>query len=701
MSSPERFPGISGIPATSPSAAAIISAMTLPFIEPFSPDPRMLAKLPDFALFPMKSVAVIAPEPVQAQTQAPPSGNTPARGQARPVLNKVDLARAVIDDCTDVLAALKKLEDTTAACKAAVIERMSSAAELEARALNFDSWQRDGSSLVIRAEVATTLVISESAAGSLIDYATILVRDRPATWASLASGKLSWSHAIVVAQEASTLRSAGVEAAAITAYEQSLLERCAGSTPPQFRDRARRLREKSHPESIDVRTRNAYACRKMETQRGRDGMSWLSLYLPAPTVEGIWEQTTALARASQGTTEQRTLTQLRADVAATLLLSQSLVKNHLHPGPPAHTPGPADGVYHGGDGRDAECDDARDAGDGTDYARRDAASNAGGDTGHNPASNAGGEYSSQRNNEIPTATEPECGLAAGYFDGSYFSASDPWENEILCGSTLPGMTNQETSSSVQGNKQDEVQNRVNRPKPSARVLPPMPDVRPVLTIPMLSLLGLSNAPAQLEGYGPLGMDVAKRLMAKAPSFYRVFTDPITGEALALNPDSRRVSKKMRIFLRSEDELCAFPGCTSKASQADYDHITAWAQGGRTIWENVEPLCPKHHKIKHFKDDRTRSGAVRHDQSPQRASIKLRGWTPVGTDAGRPGWISPSGRYFPPEPREVQAPQYPRWLKTRITQTFQNLPQESHCTANLSGPIDLSLAEALFSAYSAG
>ncbi|WP_370467902.1 hypothetical protein, partial [Microbacterium pseudoresistens] len=168
--------------------------MTLPFIEPFSPDPRMLAKLPDFALFPMKSVAVIAPEPVQAQTQAPPSGNTPARGQARPVLNKVDLARAVIDDCTDVLAALKKLEDTTAACKAAVIERMSSAAELEARALNFDSWQRDGSSLVIRAEVATTLVISESAAGSLIDYATILVRDRPATWASLASGKLSWSH---------------------------------------------------------------------------------------------------------------------------------------------------------------------------------------------------------------------------------------------------------------------------------------------------------------------------------------------------------------------------------------------------------------------------------------------------------------------------------------------------------------------------
>lgn len=687
MSSPERFPGISGIPATPPSAAAIISAMTLPFIERFAPDPQMLAELPDFALFPMKSAAVIAPEPAQAETQAapsgkppiqaqaqqptpdkppiqaPPSGKSPIRGQARTVLNKVDLARAVIDDCTDVLAALKRLEDATAACKAAVIERMSSAAELEARALNFDSWQRDGSSLVIRAEVATTLVISESAAGSLIDYATTLVRDQPATWASLASGKLSWSHAIVVAQEASTLRSAGVEAAAITSYEQSLLERCAGSTPPQFRDRARRLREKSQPESIDVRTRNAYACRKMETQRGRDGMSWLSLYLPAPTVEGIWEQTSALARASQGTTEQRSLTQLRADVAATLLLSQSLVKNHLHPGPPAHTPGPTDGVYHEGD------------------------------------------YSSQRDNEIPTATDPECGLADEYFDGSYFSAGDPWENEILCGSTLPGMTNPETSSLVQdkeqSKEQDEERTRVNKPKQSARVLPPMPDVRPVLTIPMLSLLGLSNAPAQLEGYGPLGMDVAKRLMAIAPSFYRVFTDPITGEALALNPDSRRVSKKMRIFLRSEDELCAFPGCTSKASQADYDHITAWAQGGRTTWENVEPLCPKHHKIKHFKDDRTRSGAVRHDQSPQRASIKLRGWTPVGTDAGRPGWISPSGRYFQPEPREVQAPQYPKWLKTRIAQTFQSPPQESHGTANLSGPIDLSMAEALFSAHSEG
>lgn len=59
-------------------------------------------------------------------------------------------------------------------------------------------------------------------------------------------------------------------------------------------------------------------------------MSWLSLYLPAPTAEGIWDQCTLTAQAAQGLHEDRTLTQLRADVAAALLLSQSMSQNHIY-----------------------------------------------------------------------------------------------------------------------------------------------------------------------------------------------------------------------------------------------------------------------------------------------------------------------------------------------------------------------------------
>ena len=50
-------------------------------------------------------------------------------------------------------------------------------------------------------------------------------------------------------------------------------------------------------------------------------MAWFSAYLPADTAAGIWDRTTAAARALQGPAEARTLTQLRADVAAILLLN--------------------------------------------------------------------------------------------------------------------------------------------------------------------------------------------------------------------------------------------------------------------------------------------------------------------------------------------------------------------------------------------
>ena len=61
--------------------------------------------------------------------------------------------------------------------------------------------------------------------------------------------------------------------------------------------------------------------RRVEFRPDSDGMAWFSAYLPADTAAGIWDRTTAAARALQGPDEPRTLTQLRADVAATLLLT--------------------------------------------------------------------------------------------------------------------------------------------------------------------------------------------------------------------------------------------------------------------------------------------------------------------------------------------------------------------------------------------
>ena len=91
--------------------------------------------------------------------------------------------------------------------------------------------------------------------------------------------------------------------------------------PHRFRSKVRTWRERHHPDSIEKRHTKSVKDRRVEFRPDSDGMAWFSAYLPADTAAGIWDRTTAAARALQGPAEPRTLTQLRADVAATFLLT--------------------------------------------------------------------------------------------------------------------------------------------------------------------------------------------------------------------------------------------------------------------------------------------------------------------------------------------------------------------------------------------
>ena len=82
-------------------------------------------------------------------------------------------------------------------------------------------------------------------------------------------------------------------------------------------------------------------------------MAWLNAYLPADTAAGIWERTTAAARALQGPGESRTLTQLRADVAAGLLLSSGLADSGTVTPAAGQEPRPAEGFAGAVDGASA------------------------------------------------------------------------------------------------------------------------------------------------------------------------------------------------------------------------------------------------------------------------------------------------------------------------------------------------------------
>ncbi|MEL7976076.1 DUF222 domain-containing protein [Isoptericola sp. F-RaC21] len=130
--------------------------------------------------------------------------------------------------------------------------------------------------------------------------------------------------------------------------------------------------------------------------------------------------------------------------------------------------------------------------------------------------------------------------------------------------------------------------------PVARAIRPRVNV----TVPVLSLLGITDAPAVLDGHVPIDAETARALCAHAPSFRRVLTHPETGVVLSVGRRSYAVPADLRALLAERDATCRFPGCTRPAGRSDVDHTVAWADGGQTRADNLAHLCRRHHVMKH-------------------------------------------------------------------------------------------------------
>lgn len=207
---------------------------------------------------------------------------------------------------------------------------------------------------------------------------------------------------------------------------------------------------------------------------------------------------------------------------------------------------------------------------------------------------------------------------------------------------------------------------------SAVTDPPEPEAQIIITVPVLGLLGLTNEPAQLSGHGPIPAEIARKLLCNAGSFLRVLTDPISGTPLKGAPPERyRLCDAEKTLLRALNETCSFPNCTNPAIDSETDHIRPYSQGGDTTLGNVQPLCKRHHALKHFRDDKDQRGRYRQDRDPSRASIKLRGWKPEATPDGGIAWTSTAGKYHPPRRRDTQTPAYPKWLKKYLDQQLSS------------------------------
>ncbi len=140
-----------------------------------------------------------------------------------------------------------------------------------------------------------------------------------------------------------------------------------------------------------------------------------------------------------------------------------------------------------------------------------------------------------------------------------------------------------------------------------------------VTVPVLTLLGRSDEPGTLDGYGPIDAQTARELAGHAPSFTRLLVHPVSSAILDVDRTTYRVPADLKKWLAIRDRTCVFPGCGRPARTSDIDHTLAREHGGPTQANNLAHVCRHHHRLKH----QTR---WRLEQSPDQ---KLRWTSPTG------------------------------------------------------------------------
>lgn len=148
-----------------------------------------------------------------------------------------------------------------------------------------------------------------------------------------------------------------------------------------------------------------------------------------------------------------------------------------------------------------------------------------------------------------------------------------------------------------------------------------------VTVPVLTLTGHSAEPGELDGYGPVDAGTARRLAAKAPSFTRLLTHPVSGTVLDVDRTSYRPPADLKRWLEVRDGGCRFPGCNRRAARCEVDHSVDWQHEGRTAFDNLAHLCALHHHLKHESF-----------------------WSVQHVSGGVLEWTSPAGRTHVTQPR---------------------------------------------------
>lgn len=152
-------------------------------------------------------------------------------------------------------------------------------------------------------------------------------------------------------------------------------------------------------------------------------------------------------------------------------------------------------------------------------------------------------------------------------------------------------------------------------------------------VDFLTLVGASNDPATLAGYGPIPDWLVREIASDPDSTWsRLITDSATGQLLEAGADKYRSPASLARLIKARDRECTQPGCHRPAEFSDIDHITSWAREGKTNQHNCHSYCTGHNLLR---------------EEP--------GWSAVPTGDGGMIITTPSGHTYETAPEPFHEP----------------------------------------------
>ncbi|WP_203669154.1 DUF222 domain-containing protein [Cellulomonas pakistanensis] len=145
------------------------------------------------------------------------------------------------------------------------------------------------------------------------------------------------------------------------------------------------------------------------------------------------------------------------------------------------------------------------------------------------------------------------------------------------------------------------------PAASGHGCPSIPRTVVHVTVPLTTLMGAGDEPADLAGYGPIAAQQARALALDLGSTWqRIVTDPLSGAVLDVGRTTYRPPAALADHVRHRDKYCSWPGCSVPAARCDLDHTEEYdppPEGapprplGTTSDGNLGPQCRTHHRLK--------------------------------------------------------------------------------------------------------